>query len=110
MLNGKQEKRGFHRDRFFEKAETTFDKVTGYRRNYVESYKGRKAFKKDKKGFYLKLMGLPANEKALAFKLLREAQINMPYIPTSGAQLAISAFKKLKRGLDIALKSGSIEI
>ncbi len=112
-LNGKMEKRGFDRDAFFERAERTFDRVSGYDRNYVESYAGRKSFKKDRKGFYRKLMGLPVNEKAVAFRILREANIHPPYlpkIPTNRVQLAVSTFNRLKRGLEIAFKSGSIEI
>ncbi len=109
-LNGKVEKRGFDRDAFFEKAEKTFDRISGYKRNYVESYTGRKTFKKDQRRFYKKLLGLPANEKALAFRLLRETGVKLPYVPTNSVQLAVSTFKKLKRGLERGLSAGSIEI
>ncbi len=112
-LNGKMEKRGFDRNAFFERAEKTFDRLSGHERNYVESYAGRKDFRKDRKGFYRKLAALPLNEKKVAFRILREANIHFPYvpkIPTNQVQLAISTFNRLKRGLDIALKSGSIEI
>lgn len=110
ILNGKVEKRGFDRDAFFQKAEKTFDRVSGFERNYVERYRARKTFVKDKRRFYKKLMGLPTSEKALAFKMLRETGVKLPYVPTNSAQLAVSTFKKLKRGLELALRSGSIEI
>ena len=46
-LNGKTVKRGFDRDKFFEKAEKTFDKTFGYKRNFAETYKARKDFVKN---------------------------------------------------------------
>ncbi len=112
-LNGKTVQRGFDRDAFYEKAELTFDRISGLDRNYAESYAGRKDFKKDKKGFYKKLMRLPLGERAMAFKILREANIHMPHVPSipvSKVQLAVKAFDRLKRGLQKALGSGSIEI
>ncbi|WP_299317977.1 MobB family relaxase [uncultured Maribacter sp.] len=108
ILNGTKQKRGFDRDKFYEAAEKTFDSTTGYNRNYVESYKGQKQFIKDPKHFYAKLLGLPVSERAIAFKLIRKTGLDIPIIPTSTTQLAVSAFRKLKRGLEIALRSGSI--
>ena len=46
-LNGETVKRGFDRDKFFERAEKTFDKTFGYKRNFAETYKARKDFVKN---------------------------------------------------------------
>jgi len=87
VMNGKTVKRGFDRDRFFENAEKTFDKTFAY------------------------LMSLPVSEKAIAFKLMREAGIPlMPSIPVKQGQIALKLFNKLRKGLDIAVKSSSIGI
>ena len=43
-MNGKTVKRGFDRDTFVKNAEKTFDKMFGYKRNYVETYAARKTF------------------------------------------------------------------
>lgn len=110
-FNGKTVKRGFDRDRFFEKAEKTFDKTFGYQRNFVETYTARKEFIKNPNHYFTALMGLPANEKALAFKLIRESGIPMmSSIPTSQAQLALKVFNRLKKGVAVAVKSSSIGI
>ena len=110
-FNGKTVKRGFDRDRFFEKAEKTFDKTFGYQRNFVETYTARKEFIKKQNHYFTSLIGLPANEKALAFKLIRESGIPMmPSIPTSQAQLALKIFNRLKKGVEVAVKSSSIGI
>jgi hypothetical protein len=110
-FNGKTVKRGFDRDRFFEKAEKTFDKTFGYQRNFVETYTARKEFIKNPNHYFTALMGLPANEKALAFKLIRESGIPMmPSIPTSQAQVALKIFNRLKKGVELAVKSSSIGI
>ncbi len=107
-LNGKKVKQGFNRDEFFKNSEKTFDRIFNYDRNFVESYKAKKMFKKDPKKFYAMLVGLPTNERAVAFKLLGKTGINIPTIPTSTAQLAFRAFKKLKKGLKVAIRSSSI--
>jgi len=110
-MNGKKVKRGFDRDKFFENAEKTFDRTFGYRRNFAETYKARKDFKKNPKIYFAALMKLPTNEKATAFKLMRETGIPiMPSIPTNQAQLALKVFNKLRKGLDVAIKSSSIGI
>ena len=110
-FNGKMVKRGFDRDRFFEKAEKTFDKTFGYQRNFVETYTARKEFIKSPNHYFTALMGLPANEKAIAFKLIRESGIPMmPSIPASQAQLALKIFNRLKKGVAVAVKSSSIGI
>ncbi|HEA30712.1 MAG TPA: mobilization protein [Leeuwenhoekiella sp.] len=110
-MNGKKVKRGFDRDKFFENAEKTFDKTFGYQRNFAETYKARKNFIKNPKIYFASLMKLPTNEKAIAFKLMRETGIPiMPSIPTNQAQLALKVFNKLRKGLDVAIKSSSIGI
>ncbi|MDT0676138.1 MULTISPECIES: MobB family relaxase [Flavobacteriaceae] len=110
-MNGKKVKRGFDRDKFFENAEKTFDRTFGYQRNFAETYKARKDFIKNPKIYFASLMKLPTNEKAIAFKLMRETGIPiMPSIPTNQAQLALKVFNKLRKGLDVAIKSSSIGI
>ena len=110
-LNGKTVKRGFDRDGFFEKAEKTFDKTFGYQRNFAETYKARKDFIKNPKIYFASLMKLPTNEKAIAFKLMRESNIPiMPSIPVTQAQLVMKIFNKLRRGAEVAIKSSSIGI
>ncbi len=110
ILNGKKVKQGFNRDEFFKNSEKTFDSIFNYDRNFVESYKAKKIFKKNPKRFYAMLVGLPTNERAVAFKLLGKTGINIPTIPMSKIQLAYKAFKKLKRGVEVAIRSGSIGI
>lgn len=107
-LNGKMVKRGFARNRFYEAAEKTFDGTTGYQRNFVEAYTARKQFVKDPKLFYAQLMGLPINERTIAFKLMHKTGIHLPMVPTTKVQLAVATFKRLKRGLEVAIKSSSI--
>ncbi|MCK0124522.1 DUF5712 family protein [Gelidibacter sp. F2691] len=111
QLNGKNVKRGFDRDSFFEKAEKTFDKTFGYHRNFAETYQARKDFIKNPKIYFAALMKLPTNEKALAFKLMGKTGIPMmPSIPVTHAQLAMKIFKGLRRGAEVAIKSSSIGI
>jgi len=109
-MNGKLVKRGFDRDAFFTKAESTFDKTFGYKRNYAESYKSKKDFIKNPKLYFTTLLGLPASEKAIAFKMLAKSGVPIASIPTNQVQLALKTIKYLKRGVDIAIKSGSIGI
>jgi hypothetical protein len=109
-MHGKIVKRGFDRDAFFTKAESTFDKTFGYKRNYAESYKSKKDFIKNPKLYFTTLLGLPASEKAAAFKMLAKSGVPMASIPTNQVQLALKTIKYLKRGVDIAIKSGSIGI
>ena len=111
MLNGKLVKRGFDRNTFFEKAESTFDKTFGYSRNYIEYYSARKNFVSNPKIYFAALLKLPASERALAFKIIGKSGIPMmPNIPTSQAQIALRVFKRLRRGMEIAVKSSSIGI
>lgn len=110
LMNGKMVKRGFDRDAFFSKAEKTFDKTFGYKRNYAESYKAKKDFIKNPKLYFSALLNLPTNEKAIAFKILGKSGVPIASIPTSQVQLALKVIKRLKRGVDMAIKSGSIGI
>lgn len=110
-MHGKNVKRGFDRDQFFERAEKTFDKTFGYNRNYAETYKAKKDFTKNSKLYFAALMKLPANEKSMAFKIMGKSGIPLiPNIPTSKAQLALRVFKRLRKGAEIAVKSSSIGI
>ncbi|PVW13752.1 MobB family relaxase [Marixanthomonas spongiae] len=110
-MRGKQVKRGFDRDKFFEQAEKTFDKAFGYKRNFAETYKARKDFVKNPNLYFAALMKLPANEKALAFKIITKTGLPIvPSIPVSQAQIALRVFKRLRRGAEVAIKSSSIGI
>lgn len=110
MLDGKLVKRGFDRDSFFAKAEKTFDSTFSYKRNYAESYQSKKDFIKNPKRYFATLLGLPTSEKAVAFKILGKAGVPLNSIPTNKVQLALKTIRYLKRGVDIAIKSGSIGI
>ena len=110
-MHGKNVKRGFNRDSFFEKAEKTFDKTFGYHRNFAETYQARKDFIRNPKIYFAALMKLPTNEKALAFKLMGKTGIPMmPSIPVTQGQLAMKILKGLRRGAEVAIKSSSIGI
>ncbi len=110
-LNGKTVKRGFDRDGFFTKAEKTFDKNFGYQRNFAETYNARKDFIKNPNIYFAALLKLPTTEKAMAFKLMSQQGIPiMPSIPINQAQIALKIFNRLRRGIDIAIKSSSIGI
>ena len=110
-LNGQTVKRGFDRDKFFERAEKTFDKTFGYKRNFAETYKARKDFVKNPNLYFAALMKLPANEKALAFKMIAKTGLPIaPNIPVSQTQIALRVFKRLRRGAEVAIKSSSIGI
>ena len=110
VMNGKNVKRGFDRDSFFANAEKTFDRQFGYKRNYAETYQAKKDFIKNPKLYFSTLIGLPTNEKATAFKILGKSGVPIINIPANKAQLAIKAFKHLKKGVDVAIKSSSIGI
>ena len=112
VFNGKTIKRGFDRDKFFSASEKTFDKLFHYKRNYVETYNARKTFIKNPQQYFASIMGLPTNEKVIAFKLMNKTGINTTLlnIPTNKVQLALKVIKKLKRGIDVSIKSSSIGI
>jgi len=88
----------------------TFDTTFGYKRNYAESYKSKKDFIKNPRLYFSTLLGLPASEKAVAFKILGKAGVPTKSIPTNKVQLALKTIRYLKRGVDIAIKSGSIGV
>lgn len=112
VFNGKTIKRGFHRDKFFSASEKTFDELFNYKRNYVETYTARKTFIKNSQQYFASIMGLPTNERVIAFKLLGKTGMNTSVmkIPTNKVQLVLKAIKKLKRSVDVAIKSSSIGI
>ncbi|SIQ19345.1 MobB family relaxase [Maribacter ulvicola] len=111
-MHGKDVKRGFNRNDFFKKAEEVFDKQFKYNRNYEESYKARKLFIKNPERYFASIMGLPTNQKSVAFKLLGKSGMKIPLmnIPTNKAQLAYKLLKKLKQTVDRGIQSGSIGI
>ncbi|AVR47180.1 mobilization protein [Christiangramia fulva] len=104
-LQGRIVKRGFDRDRFFQKAEERFDKQFGYRRNYVEAYTSRKNLQHNPKLYYSKLLQLPVSERKLAMQLIKLPAQTLPPIPNAQIRLAI---KQLKKALEIGMRSGSI--
>jgi hypothetical protein len=110
MMNGKMVKRGFDRNSFFTKAEKTFDATFGYKRNYAESYQSKKDFIKNPKLYFSVLLGLPASEKAIAFKILGKSGVPIASLPTNKVQVALKTIRYLKRGVEVAIKSGSIGI
>ncbi|MBD0833352.1 MobB family relaxase [Aestuariibaculum sediminum] len=112
MLNGSSVKRGFDRDGFFEKAEKTFDTLFKYDRNFVEQYSAHKMYQKDTYKFFAQVMALPTNEKSAAFKIMGKSGMQIPNlnIPTNQVQMALKAFKQLKRTIDVAKDAGSIGI
>ena len=109
-MNGKMVKRGFDRDSFFTKAEKTFDSTFGNKRNYAESYQSKKDFIKNPKLYFSVLLGLPASEKAIAFKILGKSGVPIASLPTNKVQVALKTIRYLKRGVEVAIKSGSIGI
>lgn len=110
-MHGKIVKRGFDRDNFFMEAEKIFDKTFSYQRNYAETYKARKNFINNPQKYFAALLKLPANEKALAFKILNASGTSIvPSVPINKAQIALRVLKRLKRGAEIAINSSSIGI
>ncbi len=111
-FNGKKVKRGFDRDRFFQKAEQQFDKQFGYKRHYVEQYQARKTLVSKPDVYVQKLWKMTPRQRKLGFKILRESGIktSVPTVPVNQAQLAAKVLKQIKKGVSRALRSGSIEI
>lgn len=105
VFQGKQVKRGFDRDSFFQKAESRFDHQFNFKRNYVECYASRKLMIKAPKQYYSSLLKLPTSERKLAMKLLKTAQAVVPVMPNAKVRFAI---KQLQKVLETGLKSGSI--
>ena len=109
-LNGRFVQRGFHRDQFFSDAEKTFDRMFGYKRNFVETYQGRKSYLNDPKTYYATLLGLPKNERSAAFRILRKTGVGIPSIniPKSKVDLALKTLKQFKKAMQLARSSSSI--
>jgi hypothetical protein len=55
-------------------------------------------------------LGLPASEKAIAFKILGKSGVPIASIPTNKVQVALKTIRYFKRGVEVAIKSGSIGI
>mgnify|MGYP006394240549 CR=1 FL=1 len=106
QLNGKLVKRGFDRDNFFEAAEKTFDRVSGFQRNYVESYRARNTYLKEPHRFIAKVLGLQTKEKDIALKLLQSTGIKVPTIPTNKVQMAMKIVNAIKKGIGQARDTG----
>ena len=106
-MHGKMVKRGFERDRFFQNSEKAFDKMFQYNRNYVESYAAKKMLSKDPKQYFLGLKSLGINEKKIAFKMIRQAGLQLPvlHLPTNKVGFA---YKQLKKVIEAGIKSSSI--
>src|SRR5690606_3034357 len=98
-LNGKTVKRGFDRDSFYQAAEKTFDRTTGFKRNYVESYVGRKAHAKEPWKFYAKVVGLPTKEKDWGFRLRKSMGVKGPSIPPNEVQFAAKIIEALGKSI-----------
>lgn len=111
-MHGNMVKRGFNRDQFFSASEKSFDRLFGYKRNYVETYNARKTLISNPKAYYASIMGLPTNQRAIAFKLISKTGMNttLMNIPTNKVQLVLKAIKQLKRGIAKAIESSSIGI
>ncbi|MCR8667470.1 DUF5712 family protein [Aestuariibaculum sp. M13] len=111
-LNGKEVKRGFDRDSFYQKAEKQFDKQFNYKRHYVEQYQARKALLKSPEQYMKKLWQMTTKQRTLGFQILKDAGIKtqIPKVPTNQAELAAKIVKEIKKGVTRAIKSGSIEI
>lgn len=107
MMHGKAVKRGFDRDRFFGRAEKTFDKMFEYNRNYVESYIARKILHKNPQRCYSHLKDLSVHERRIAFMLLNKAGIHIPHLNISPNQVSF-ALKHIRKALEIGSKSSSI--
>ena len=125
LLNGKEVKRGFDRDGFFDKAEKTFDRVFEIDRNYMASYRGKNDLLKNTSYFISKVAKLPSNEKALAYKFINKATglgeqigmvskvIQLKKIVQAGVnpQLAVKeGIKLLAKVVTKGIEAGSIQI
>ena len=106
-MHGKIVKRGFERDRFFQNSEKAFDKMFHYNRNYVESYAAKKMLSKDPKQYFLSLRNLGINEKKIAFKMIRQAGLQLPVLHLPHNKVGF-AFKQLKKVIEAGIKASSI--
>ena len=101
-LHGKIVKRGFDRDRFFEKAEKTFDQKFNYKRNFVEQYNARKTYLQSPQKYYSMILKLPTNERKAAMGILNTG---VSKIPDARIRFAVKQFQK---AIELGLKSSSI--
>ena len=106
-MHGKLVKRGFERDRFFQHSEKAFDKMFQYNRNYVESYSARKLLSKNPKQYFLSLRNLGVNEKKIAFKMIRQAGMQLPALHLPQSKVGF-AYKQLKKIIEAGIKASSI--
>ncbi|WBL25732.1 MobB family relaxase [Zunongwangia sp. HGR-M22] len=106
-MHGKLVKRGFERDRFFQHSEKAFDKMFQYNRNYVESYSARKLLSKNPKQYFMSLRSLGVNEKKLAFKMIRQAGMQLPALHLPQSKVGF-AYKQLKKIIEAGIKASSI--
>lgn len=104
-LHGKIIKAGFCRDHFYSSAEKTFDKLFNYKRNYVESYDGRKTFLKDPGSYYARLEGLAPAEKSTAFRMLSSKKSGVEMSPRQISS-ALGCFRK---AIEKGIRASSIE-
>ncbi|USD25873.1 DUF5712 family protein [Flagellimonas marinaquae] len=77
-LNKKTVKGGFNRDSFYQADEKTFDRTMGFKRNYVESYIGRKVHAKEPGKSFVKAMRLHIKRKE-ALKPLMIMGVQVPF-------------------------------
>lgn len=106
-MHGKLIKRGFERDRFFQKAEQTFDRMFHYQRNFVEEYQSRKALQRNPAHFYRQLMTLPLGQRKEALGLLQKAGVLVPAAKYTPAQVKM-ALKQLQKAIRVGLNASSI--
>ena len=107
-LNGKPVRIGFHRDRFCHRAESTFDNLFGYDRNYAERYQNRKLLKKDPVHFYEGLQQLSPSQRRRAWEILAAGKLKLPQLALSQHQVKF-ALGHLKKAIDLAVRTSAIE-
>ncbi|WP_268225695.1 MobB family relaxase [Sinomicrobium oceani] len=102
-LNGKTVKRGFDRDSFFIQSEKTFDRMTGYQRNFAEYYQARRLMGTNPKKYFELLLKTSKRERKKALSILRESGIKIPKlgIPTTKTQLALKTIKALRKAINV---------
>ncbi len=102
QFQGKEVKRGFDRDRFFNLAEKRFDKKFNFQRNFAEHYASRKTLRQSPKTYYSSLLKLPTSERKLAMQILGKSGVPIP-----DAKLNL-ALKQVRKAISIGIKSSSI--
>ncbi len=107
VMHGKLVRRGFDRDKFFQTAEKTFDRLFNYQRNFVESYDAKKILAKDPQKFYSSLQHLTPAEKKIALKLMDQAGLKLPMLNLNPNQASF-VLKQIKRAIGVAVRSSSI--